>query len=64
MSTCVVGEREREMSRPFYRTRHIVEGDFPGLPSIQMGSSHCDESAADTRPIVGMDLCDVGDLSE
>lgn len=64
MSTCVAGEREREMRKPLYRTRHIVEGDFPGLSSIQVGSSHRDESAADTRPIVGMDLGDVGNLSE
>lgn len=54
----------RCISRPFYGTGHVIESDLPGLPRIQMRSSHCDECAPDTRPIVGLNFCDVGNLEE
>lgn len=47
---------------PLYRTGHVIKSDFPGLPSIQVRSSHCDECAPNTRSIVGLDFCDIGDL--
>lgn len=46
-------------SRPLYRTRHFIERDLPGLPSIQVKSSHCDERAPDTGPIIGQDFGDI-----
>lgn len=64
MSTCEAGEGKRASRRPFYRTGNVIEGDFPGLPSIQVGPSHCDERAADTGPIVGQDLRDVWNLTD
>lgn len=55
-------DRERCISRPLYRTGHVIESDFPGLPSIQVRTSHCDECSPNTWPIVGLDFCDVGNL--
>lgn len=43
-------------------TGYIIEGDSSGLSSIQVRSSHSDECAPNTGPIVRMDFCDVGNL--
>lgn len=51
------------ISKPLYRTGNIIESDSPHLPSIQVRSSHCDERTPNTRPIVGLDICDVGSLT-
>lgn len=52
------------VSRPLYRTGHVVESNFSGPPSIQVRPSYCDECAPNTRSIVGLDFCDVGNLEE
>lgn len=49
-------------STPLYRTRHFIERDLPGPPSIQVEPSHCDERAPDTGPIIRLDFCDVWHL--
>ena len=41
-----------------------IQSDPSGLPSVQVRPSHSDQSSPNTWPIVGLDLCDVGNLPE
>lgn len=59
MQDCPLVSATGRRSRPLYRTRHFIERDLRGLPSIQVKSSHSDERAPDTGPIIGPDFCDV-----
>lgn len=41
-----------------------IQSDPPVLPSVQVRPSHSNQSSPNTRPVVGLDFCDVGNLPE